>query len=69
MEDKQVICERLCKTLQATDYAHDLVSLDYDYKTDLVTARFSSSDRLWQLDVSGDNGKTMIWNIMRYLVR
>ena len=47
MEDKQKICDLLLKTCQATDNAHDLVSLEYSAESEIVTAIFASGGILW----------------------
>lgn len=66
MENKQIICHLLCKALQATDNAHDLVSLDYNRSAELVTARFLSGGTR-EINVAMDSGTAMIRDIMRNL--
>lgn len=66
MEDKQEICDLLLKTLQATDNAHDLVSLTYDAEEEIVTARFASGGKR-VINVAMDSGTTMIRDVMRIL--
>lgn len=64
-EDKKAICEALCKALQLTKGASDLTSLDYDYKTETVTAVFAGEET--KLNVAWDSGTEMIRDIMRNL--
>lgn len=63
MEDKRKICEFLLKACQATDNAHDLVSLTYDAETETVTALFESGGRR-VINVAMDSGTAMIRDIM-----
>lgn len=66
MEDKQKICDLLLKTLQATDNAHDLVSLMYDAEAEVVTALFESGGKR-VINVAMDSGTAMIRDVMRSL--
>lgn len=65
-DDKQMICNFLLKTLQATRNAHDLVSLTYDAETETVTALFESGGRR-VINVAMDSGTAMIRDIMNHL--
>ncbi len=69
MEDKQNICNLLLKTLQATDNAHDVVSITYERQNDsdeLVTVKFASGGYR-KINVSMDSGTAMIKDIMKGL--
>lgn len=65
MENKTEICNELCKVLQLTDNAADLVSLDFDLKTEIVTAVFEGGSR--KINVAMDSGTAMIRDIVNYL--
>lgn len=65
-EDKQNICDLLCKTLQATRNHHDLVALKYeilDNNYELVTIQWENGFQ--KVNVSMDSGTAMIRDIMR----
>lgn len=65
-EDKQEICNLLCRALQATLNAWDLVSLDYDPVRETVTVLFMGGGTR-QINVACDSGTAMIRDIMRHL--
>lgn len=44
-EDKETICKLLCKVLQKTRGAADLVSLTYDSESEIVTAAFEGGTK------------------------
>lgn len=69
MEDKQNICNLLLKTLQATDNAHDVVSITYERTCnydEVVTVKFESGGYR-KINVSMDSGTAMIRDIMNSL--
>lgn len=66
MEDKQKICDLLLKTCQATDNAHDLVSLEYSAESEIVTAIFASGGTR-DINVAMDSGTAMIRDVMNHL--
>lgn len=66
MESKQEICTLLLKTLQATDNASDLVSLQYDPVKEIATAVFASGGKR-VINVAMDSGTAMIRDIMKNL--
>ena len=66
MENKRTICSLLLKTLQATDNAHDLVSLEYNAERESVTAIFASGGTR-DINVAMDSGTAMIRDIMNHL--
>ena len=65
-EDKQEICSLLCRALQATINARDLVSLSYYLENEIVIACFKEG-RTRQINVALDSGTTMIRDIMKHL--
>lgn len=65
MENKTEICNELCKVLQLTRDACDLVSLDYDPKLEVVTAVFAGGKR--KINVAMDSGTAMIRDIVNHL--
>ena len=68
-ENKQTICNLLLKTLQATDNATDVVSLDYEdlgnFK-EVVTINYATGGYR-RINVSMDSGTAMIRDIMNNL--
>lgn len=66
LDDKQMICNLLLKTLRATDNARDLVSLTYDAETETVTALFESGGKR-VVNVAMDSGTAMIRDVMANL--
>ena len=69
-EDMQKICDLLLKALQATRSGSGLVNLIYavEPQKETVTAVFQIG-RKQIIDVTGDSGITMIYDIMRYFRR
>ena len=65
-ENKHEIIALLRKTLQATRNAKDLVSLEYDEESEVVTALFRSGGER-RINVAMDSGTAMIRDIMRNL--
>ena len=65
-ENKQQILDLLLKTLQATRGAYDLTSLEYDAKTEMVTATFASGGKR-VINVAMDSGTAMIRDVMKNL--
>ena len=65
MEDKQKILNLLCRTLQATDNAADLVSLTYLPHEDAVIVRFKNGRR--RVNVALDSGTAMIRDVVNNL--
>lgn len=66
MEDKQRICHLLLEALQATDSAYDLLDLDYDEDTEIVTAVFLGGGKR-RVNVNMDSGTAMIRDIVNHL--
>ena len=65
-EDKQLIMDLLCKTLQATRNASDVVSLGYDADSETVLVTFASGGfRI--VNVAMDSGTAMIRDVMTHL--
>lgn len=65
MEDKQKILNLLCRTLQATDNAADLVSLTYLPHEDAVIVRFVNGRR--RVNVAMDSDTAMIRDVVNNL--
>ena len=65
MEDKQKILNLLCRTLQATDNAADLVNLTYLPHEDAVIVRFVNGRR--RVNVAMDSGTAMIRDVVNNL--
>lgn len=65
-EDKQEICNLLCRALQATRSARDLISLNYDPARETVNALFEGGGTR-QINVACDSGTAMIRDVMRHL--
>lgn len=66
-ENKQMICDLLCKTLQATNNAYDLISLTYceEGSHQYVDVEFISGKS--RINVTLDSGTAMIRDIMKGL--
>ena len=64
---KQVICDLLCKTIQATQAGDDLTALRYDPKEEIVHADFRSAYDLRQINVAMDSGWAMIKDIVNHI--
>lgn len=65
MEDKQKIMNLLCRALQATRNASDLISLTYLPHEDSVIARFQHGRR--EINVAMDSGTAMIRDVVNHL--
>ena len=65
MEDKQRILNKLCKALQETDNASDLISLTYLPHDESVIARFQHGRR--EINVAMDSGTAMIRDVVNHL--
>lgn len=65
MEDKQKILNLLCRALQATDNASDLLSLTYLPHEDAVIVRFKNGRR--RVNVALDSGTAMIRDVVNNL--
>lgn len=65
MEDKQKILNLLCRALQATDNAADLVSLTYLPHEDAVIVRFENDRQ--RVNVALDSGTAMIRDVVNNL--
>ena len=65
-ESKQLICDRLVRTLRCTRGLCDLLELRYDAETECVTATFEYG-RTKRINVAADSGTAMIKDIMRAL--
>lgn len=70
MEDKQIICDKLLATLQATRGGSDLESIQYEVSKDgiveIVTLTHTGG---WQkrINVSADSGVAMIRDVMKWI--
>lgn len=64
-EDKGEICSLLCKALQKTRGASDLLSLEFDSESEIVTATFAGGNR--KINVACDSGTAMIRDIINHL--
>ena len=62
-EDKWEICSLLCKALQKTRGASDLLSLEFDPESEIVTAIFTHGKR--KINVACDSGTAMILDIVK----
>lgn len=66
LDYKDKICEELCKVLQLTISAADLISLNYDKETEIVTATFENGSSR-KINVAWDSGMAMIRDIVNHL--
>lgn len=66
MENKQKLCNDLCRLLRKTRNASDIVKIDFDDKTELVTVLFDSGGTR-VINVAMDSGTAMIRDIMNHL--
>ena len=66
MEDKQNICDLLCKTLKATRNHEDLEALTYIYELGIetVVAKWSGGGHK-EINVTLDSGEAMIRDILK----
>lgn len=66
-EDKQTICDHLCKALRATNYGEDIVVLTYaalsEAEERVIVTYKSGYSR--EINVSCDSGYAMIRDIMK----
>ena len=67
MEDLQLICNLLTKTLRATSNLSNLSNLEYDSKTETVKATFED-DGTKIANVSMDSGTSIINDIIKQIV-
>lgn len=67
MENKQEICTKLCKALQATRAALNLEGLYYQAETELVIAVFVNGKKK-AINVEADSGIAMIQDVVNHLV-
>ena len=65
-ENKQLICDLLCKALQCTDAHNDLLELKYDKERETVTSIYYNSHNK-VINVSKDSGFAMIYDIISNL--
>ena len=65
MEDKQRILNKLCKALQATDNACDLLYLTYLPHEEVVIVQFEHGRR--EINVAMDSGAAMIRDVVNHL--
>lgn len=66
MEDKQKILDLLLPALQATRNLHDIISLKYDEKSEIIIACFEGGEKL--INVAMDSGTSMIRDIMKHII-
>lgn len=62
MEDKQVILDLLCRTLQATRDQHDLKALIYDEDSEEVMICWEGGNRT--VNVALDSGIAMVKDVL-----
>lgn len=65
-EDKEAICKALAPVLRMTRNLHDLLDLEYDFKTEQVTAYFPGGTK--RANVNMDSGTAMIRDIIAQIV-
>lgn len=63
-QTKQIICDLLCKTIQATAAGERLEALRYDPKYQIVHVDFRDQYNLRQIDVVNDDGWKMVQDIV-----
>ena len=64
MENKQIICDLLTKTLQATRNHQDLEKIVYNNETEIATLYWQGGGSR-DVNVAADSGTAMIRDIMR----
>lgn len=64
---KQVICNLLCKAIQATTAGDDLEELRYDPVKEIVHADFREAYDARQINVAMDSGWAMIKDIVNHI--
>ena len=67
LEDKQAICDQLCKALQLTNGFSHIALITYDEKSERCRIHFAHGFR--DVNVAMDSGEAMIRDIMRALNR
>ncbi len=67
MENKQLICDLLLKTLQATRAGEDISSLEYNECEETVIIRFENGF-IQNCNVAVDSGCAMILDIIKQLL-
>lgn len=68
MEDKQMICDLLCKALKATRAGANILELVYEYSTETVIVFFREIDMpTRRINVACDSGIAMIRDILQYI--
>ena len=67
MEDKALIVKELLPVLQKTRNLSDLVSLEYDPKTEVVTGTFENGYQK-RANVGCDSGTSLILDIVEQLL-
>lgn len=65
-ENKQMICDMLCRTLHYTRNAADVCDIQYNAETEKVTVVFESGGKR-VVNVAMDSGTAMIRDIMNNL--
>lgn len=66
MENKQKLCNMLCRLLRETRVCSDIVSIKFDEATEIVTVLFDSGGTR-RINVAMDAGHAMIRDIMNHL--
>jgi hypothetical protein len=64
---KQIICDLLCKAIQATSAGDDLQALRFDPKTEIVHVDFITTYDARQINVAKDSGWAMIKDIVNHI--
>lgn len=67
LEDKQAVCDQLCKALQLTNGFSHIASIIYDEKSEKCRIHFAHGFR--DVNVAMDSGEAMIRDIIRALNR
>ena len=65
-EDKQAICDALCKALQLTRSGSDISEIRYNAEGEYVTVYYTSGHI--NINVAFDSGMAMIRDILRGLI-
>lgn len=66
MENKQGLCNDLCRLLRKTDNASDIVKISYDPLEETATVLFDSGGTR-VINVAMDSGTAMIRDIVNHL--
>lgn len=64
---KQDICNKLCEALQLTDSQSGLKMLDYDRKSQTITAIYDNGYS-YKINVDIDSGLAMIFDIIHSMI-